>query len=360
MIELTGDTWQRWEKKRLELAATGRWDLAGLFRGHEGPNFREAPTKILYVGKATAGPFDTEDASEKTFGCNSGPFWSFAKRLSRLAKGNPDELGHIAWSNLCKIGTVTGNPDRALVNAQAELAAETLRQEWLELEPSLIVCVAVGYQEQLVYSALGVTQNDNDGFEEIPCGHASSLWRRPTLDGVPAFLWMKHPQGKLNEYLDAAESLAHEMLSFESKELMEGSEIPTQREKYNGALWFSQPGVVYFVAAGSECEDCKSVKIGVTLREGLLKRLRSIQSANHTKVRLLRVIEFASMREAERKEGELHHRFRDEAKLPKGIVGAEWFRATDRIMQTIEEEAVLPQNMVDKPKGLATIQKLFV
>ena len=65
MIELTGDTWQRWEKKRLELAATGHWNLAGLFRGHEGPNFREAPTKILYVGKATAGPFDTEDARRK-------------------------------------------------------------------------------------------------------------------------------------------------------------------------------------------------------------------------------------------------------------------------------------------------------
>ena len=189
---------------------------------------------------------------------------------------------------------------------------------------------------------------------EAACGDGRAL------DGVPAFLWMKHPQGKLNEYLDAAEFLAHEMLSFESKELMEGSEIPTQREKYNGTLWFSQPGVVYFVAAGSECEDCKSIKIGVTLREGLLKRLRSIQSANHTKIRLLRVIEFASMREAEKKEAELHRRFVDEAKLPKGVVGAEWFKATARVMQTIEEEATLPQNMVDKPKGLATIQKLFV
>ncbi len=211
MIELTCDTWQRWEKRWMELASTGRWDLAGLFRGHEGPGFREAPTKVLYLGKATAGPFDTEDASEKAFGCNSGPFWSFAKRLSRLAKGNPEELGRIAWSNLCKIGTVTGNPDNALVNAQAELAVETLRQEWVELEPTLIVCVAMGYQEQLVYQALGVTQDHEDGFEEVPC-NGSSLWRRPALDGMPAFLWMKHPQGKLHDYLNNAESLAKQML----------------------------------------------------------------------------------------------------------------------------------------------------
>lgn len=211
MIKLFGNTWQRWEDLREELAATERWQLAGLFRGHEGPEFRDAPKKILYVGKATAGPFDTEDASEKAFGCNRGPFWSFAKRLSRLAGGNPEELGGVAWSNLCKIGTVTGNPDDALVNKQAELAVQTLRQEWIELQPSLVVCVAVGYQEQLVYRAFGVIQDHGDGFEEVPCP-GSNLWRRPALGGMPAFLWMKHPQGKVSEYLDAAESVAKQML----------------------------------------------------------------------------------------------------------------------------------------------------
>ena len=141
---------------------------------------------------------------------------------------------------------------------------------------------------------------------------------------------------------------------------MESNSIPEQVEKFDGSLWFSQPGMVYFITAGIDCEKCKSVKIGVTLREGLLKRLRSIQSSNHTRVRLLRVIEFASMREAELKEIELHKRFTDEARLPRGIVGAEWFRATARMMKTIEEEGILPAQMVNQPDCIKTIVKLFV
>lgn len=141
---------------------------------------------------------------------------------------------------------------------------------------------------------------------------------------------------------------------------MEDPDLATQTEKYNGSLWFSQPGVVYFIAAGSDCEGCKSIKIGVTLREGLLRRLRGIQSSNHTKIRLLRVIECASMREAEQKEIELHKRFAEEAKSPRGTVGAEWFKATARIMKTIDEEGILPDQMVHRPKCLGAVLEIFV
>ena len=70
-----------------------------------------------------------------------------------------------------------------------------------------------------------------------------------------------------------------------------------------------QPGVLYFVSAGSDCEACKSVKIGVTSRDRLLKRLTAIQSSNHTVIRLLSVIEFVTMKEAEGRKRELHTRF---------------------------------------------------
>lgn len=210
MIHLSGDTWKRWENLRHELSSTGRWKLAGLFRGHEAPGFRQATKRVLYVGKATAGPFDCADASE-AFGCNSGPFWTFARQLSSLANGDPQTLGHIAWSNLCKIGTSIGNPDDALVRAQADLAVETLQREWVELKPTLVVCVAEGYQEQLIYRTFGVTQNHEDGFtaDKLPAG---TFWTRTAQDGMPAFLWMKHPQGKSREYIKAAASLAEEML----------------------------------------------------------------------------------------------------------------------------------------------------
>ena len=134
---------------------------------------------------------------------------------------------------------------------------------------------------------------------------------------------------------------------------------PLLAEKFNGSLWFLQPGVVYFISAGSDCEGCKSIKIGVTLREGLLRRLRGIQSSNHTRIRLLRVIECATMREAELKERELHKRFAEEAKSAKGTVGAEWFKATGRVMKTIEEEGVLPDQLNHRPKCLAAVLTLF-
>lgn len=58
--------------------------------------------------------------------------------------------------------------------SQADLAIETLRQEWVELHPTLVVCVMEGYEERLIYDALGVTQNDNDGFEEVALPRASA------------------------------------------------------------------------------------------------------------------------------------------------------------------------------------------
>ena len=212
MINLEGDIWQRWESKHQDLSAKAKWPLAGLFRGHEGADFRNAAKKVLYTGKATAGPFNLETADQDYFGCNKKAFWSFARKLNSLTGGDPSELGNIAWSNLCKIGTVKGNPTDDLVEEQADLAVKTLRQEWIELRPTLVVCVAEGFQEQLIYRAFDVVQNHDDGFEAltVPGG---TFWRRPAIDDMPAFLWMKHPQGKRREYIEAAETIAEGMLA---------------------------------------------------------------------------------------------------------------------------------------------------
>jgi len=211
MINLEGDIWAHWEARRKELEATGRWELAGLFRGHEGAAFRTAEKKVLYLGKATAGEYRPRPKNEGYFGCNRRAFWSFARRLNRLTGGDPGGLENIAWSNLCKIGTVRGNPNDSLVAAQAVLAVETLRQGWVELRPTLVVCVAEDWHEELVYRAFDVTQNQGDGFN-VKTVSGSEFWRRPALDGMPAFLWMKHPQGKSLEYIEAAEAVAEAML----------------------------------------------------------------------------------------------------------------------------------------------------
>lgn len=126
-----------------------------------------------------------------------------------------------------------------------------------------------------------------------------------------------------------------------------------------GSEWFNAPGVVYFIQAGNDCEGCKSIKIGVAVKDGLLRRLRSIQSANHTRIRLLREIEFATMREAEAKESELHRRFQKDARSVKPLVGYEWFKASDELHRTIDKEGTLPSDVKHKPKSLDNILKLF-
>jgi hypothetical protein len=213
-LNLSPVIWQRWEEKYQQMTADKKWagKIAGLFYGHEEPGFRAAAKRILYTGKATRGEFNLENLDHDYFGCNKGGFWSFARRLADLTGGDRKKLENIAWSNLCKIGSVAGNPNTELVDEQADLAVETLKLEWAELKPTLVVCVAEGYEESLVYQAFNVTQNQNDGFStRNESGFV--FWTRPAQDGMPAFLWMKHPQGKTQEYLDAALSIAAEMLA---------------------------------------------------------------------------------------------------------------------------------------------------
>ena len=126
--------------------------------------------------------------------------------------------------------------------------------------------------------------------------------------------------------------------------------------------WYHKPGFVYFISAGSDCEACKSIKIGVTIREGLLRRLRSIQSSNHTRIRLVRLIKFSTMRDAEIKENELHAKFLDSAHIPHGSVGYEWFTATTKLMDFIKSDCAKPEQVLrdDENKDLEAITRLFV
>jgi len=101
--------------------------------------------------------------------------------------------------------------------------------------------------------------------------------------------------------------------------------------------WYTREGFVYFVAAGSICESCKSIKIGVSTCKGLLQRLRGIQSSNHTRIRLLAVMTFGTMLEAEQRETELHRQFSGLARVPRMSLGYEWFKASPDLMEFIEE-----------------------
>lgn len=114
--------------------------------------------------------------------------------------------------------------------------------------------------------------------------------------------------------------------------------------------WYSKPGVVYFIAAGS---PPVAIKIGVTQRAKLPQRLRQIQSSNHETISLLGTITFDGdekpLLRAERKERDLHRQFAKYQKIADGKVGHEWFSAGPELLDYI---AALSANL-SEASGIA-------
>jgi hypothetical protein len=112
-------------------------------------------------------------------------------------------------------------------------------------------------------------------------------------------------------------------------------------EKF-GSVWYSSPGLVYFVGAGS---PTVAIKIGVANRVGFLRRLRSIQGSNHELVELLGVVLFDTMRLAEIQEQEWHRKFVHLQRLKNGHVGHEWFTATPELLAFLKSSSVEPEQL---------------
>ena len=122
--------------------------------------------------------------------------------------------------------------------------------------------------------------------------------------------------------------------------------------------WEDSLGVVYFLAAG---KPYRAIKIGVTKKESIEKRLRHIQSANHELIEVLGFIVFENcnkpMLRAELKEKELHKKFSHLQRFEAGWVGSEWFTADKEMLEYIKENTIPPEELsvdrtVAKPRYL--------
>ena len=214
MPTLSPETIQRWTELHTELSSQPRYagKLAELFVGHVPEGYALQKERLLYIGKATGGPFNADNPSAQFFDCNGAAFWSLAHRLSAATDPSCEELGNIAWSNLCKIGTAFGNPDDRLAKAQYELAVESLQEEIQRVQPTLIICAAEGYQDHFFYDALGVTQGVDDGFQSSDVDGVP-YYCRPRQAGWPPVLWMKHPQFRRTSYLEAVVAVSRNLLN---------------------------------------------------------------------------------------------------------------------------------------------------
>tara|TARA_R100001143_G_scaffold59843_1_gene58800 strand:+ start:76 stop:507 length:432 start_codon:yes stop_codon:yes gene_type:complete len=126
--------------------------------------------------------------------------------------------------------------------------------------------------------------------------------------------------------------------------------IEASEAKESTRSWWSSPGVVYFITAGS---PPLAVKIGMAAQTGkntlistLKRRLSAIQSSNHELVRLVGLKYFSEgdypTRDAEIFERELHLEFHELQRFKPHSRGAEWFDATTELMEKISQISVPP------------------
>jgi hypothetical protein len=149
---------------------------------------------------------------------NSG-FWQFAREINTEAASKwqaplNGPLQYITWTNICKIGTLKGNPSGFLLKEQRDLAIETLRCEIKLYNPRLICFVTWDYAWDLVKEALGDRSDaswDQSGINEW-------LWYRPPINGFPAALLTGHPERKRTELRKSWLNQVSELLAADENE----------------------------------------------------------------------------------------------------------------------------------------------
>ena len=120
----------------------------------------------------------------------------------------------------------------------------------------------------------------------------------------------------------------------------------TKKEKYSDA-YFLRPSVVYFIAAGDN--PIKAAKIGITARNTISARIKSIQSANHERIKLLKVLEYLEGAKpglaAENRDQELHKTFANLQRAKPFTVGHEWFSYEGLLVEFVESITSLPKDL---------------
>jgi hypothetical protein len=176
---------------------------------------------ILYVGKATDKDWylrkflryrTIEERHECTSsflreGADVGQFWHFARNLSEgVARATGQVIQpfqNLAWTNVCKIGVVQGNPRKDIRLRQRKLAVETLSAEIGAYRPALIVFVTGDFEAEIIDQVA-----DDPERKSWHKRDSKWYWWRESVGKMPPVLWTYHPQGKgrdlLKVWLDRA------------------------------------------------------------------------------------------------------------------------------------------------------------
>ena len=199
--------------KMREMPSLDRDKIAAPFVSYAPPKYvRGAHNSILYVGKATDGCWERESFLEHksilerrsvTTGeladHKPSAFWLFAESLG-LSSDN------VIWTNLFKIGVLSGNPNGPYADIQSDLAKQTLWAEISEFQPALVMFVTGN-------KYLDFVTQFPDNWSLWMKDPVIDMWWQERTDAQPAFLWTGHPQGKSSATLRHWRARAEQLLN---------------------------------------------------------------------------------------------------------------------------------------------------
>lgn len=167
-----------------------------------GPSKSKSKACVLYVGRATRdyggpglGSFEGAlNAGVCVINRRKFAFWAFLRRIVQKAtletRGDvyAEEAVSVAWSNLVKIGSTTGNPRADTCRMQAELCKKALRYEIDALKPTAVIVATGLWQQEEILDPVFNTGTWSD----LPTGNG-----RVMMDNMSKALVVHtpHPQG---------------------------------------------------------------------------------------------------------------------------------------------------------------------
>lgn len=139
---------------------------------------------------------------------NGGSFWKFFNKMGDLNSGREN----VIWSNVAKIGCPNKNPSGDVLKEQSQLAKQTLRTEFEQYRPALVVFTTHMFGNNLIHEALGTRDECwSHSNESDPDDNVWWIEELPAFPGV-GFLWTRHPERKSRGTIAFWEAKAKELL----------------------------------------------------------------------------------------------------------------------------------------------------
>jgi hypothetical protein len=209
---IDGDMYRRLESKRREISTASIGDVARVFVPVGAAPTVASPDspRVLFVGKATSGYGEPalasfegakrrdEEVVREYLPNGRTAFWQFGRKILRqtlrlcaIPAADSELPSFCGWSNLAKIGDLSGNPPPKSVEMQKELCVEALRSEIAFFKPTAVIAVPQNFaQHEIMEPVFG---EDDKWYFDTPGKDRVAYQIHKEFETL--VIWTNHPQG---------------------------------------------------------------------------------------------------------------------------------------------------------------------